>query len=81
MLSSISKNCWYELVSLLGGNKLCLRMVLKGILALTATATLYVFYTTFQSMKLINSKIKEKYKEAATQTTGLNLLGKDQQST
>lgn len=78
MLSSIGKNCWYQLVSLFGGIKLCPRMVLKRVLA--ATATQYVFYKTFQCMKLINSKIKEKYKKAATQTTGLRLLGKDWQS-
>lgn len=80
MLSSISKNCWYQLVSLFGGNKLRPRMVVKGILAVTAKAPQYVFYKTFQGMELVNSKIKEKYKKTATQTTGLHSPGKYQQS-
>lgn len=55
-------------------------MVVKGILAVTAKATQYVFYKTFQGMEPVNSKIKEKYKKAATQNTGLHLLGKYWQS-
>lgn len=54
-------------------------MVLKGILAVIATATQYVFYKTFQCTKLINSNIKETCKKVASQTTGLHLLSKDQQ--
>jgi len=53
---------------------------LKERLAVTATPIQYVFYKTFQHMKQKNSKIKEKYKKAASQTTGLHLLGKDWQS-
>jgi len=80
MLLSIIKNCWHQLVSLFGGKKICLRMILKERLAVTATPIQYVFYKTFQHMKQKNSKIKEKYKKAASQTTGLHLLGKDWQS-
>lgn len=55
MLSSISKNCWYQLATLFGGNKLCPRKVWKEILA--GTGTQCVFYKNFQYMK--QKKIKD----------------------
>lgn len=78
MLSSISKNCWYQLATLFGGNKLCPRMVWKEILAVRGTQC--VFYKKFQYMKQKKSKIKGKFMKAATETTSLHVLCKDQQS-
>lgn len=39
-------------------------MILKGALAVRAIAIQYAFYKTFQYMKLIDAKIKEKCKRA-----------------